>query len=453
MNRSAYEKRGMKKLKGFFMVLALLILLLATAYGAYKIFFIPAPVIDGIEGFKLLSSETTIILRGKNLKSINVFINQDNKNIELLKDMPESTEKSYTIHIKPKDLNLRDGSATVIIKARSGILKDVKHKIASIIDTVPPMIEVIKAPRTIHQGSGGFALLRAKEADSVFIKLENNVFRAFKAPSKEDAGHYSDDSPEISGKKTATLYYVFFPAPFESNPENIFYAYAKDNAGNQNVIPLSTRIKAVKYKSSTIEVDDFFIKTVVFPLLNGKKASDPEDAFKKVNEEWRKVNTEELVEIASETEPDILWEGRFLQSRNTKVMATYGDMRTYYYNGKPISQSAHLGYDLASTKNAVIGASNAGVVRFAGNLGIYGNTVIIDHGLGLMSLYGHLSMIMVEKGQEVRKNEDIAKTGASGLAGGDHLHFGILIHGHEVSPLYWWDPHWIKVNVFDYLEQ
>jgi murein DD-endopeptidase MepM/ murein hydrolase activator NlpD len=130
-------------------------------------------------------------------------------------------------------------------------------------------------------------------------------------------------------------------------------------------------------------------------------------------------------------------------------MAVYGDERTYLYDDKEISRSVHLGFDLASFSNAPVEAANTGIVRFADDLSIYGNTVIIDHGLGLMSLYGHLSTIVVKEGQAIKKGDIIAKTGATGLAGGDHLHFGILIHGYEVSPLYWWDAKWIKTSVLD----
>lgn len=133
-------------------------------------------------------------------------------------------------------------------------------------------------------------------------------------------------------------------------------------------------------------------------------------------------------------------------------MAIYGDRRTYLHNGAPISKSVHLGYDLASVEKAPVEAANNGIVRLAGDLSIYGNTVIIDHGLGFMSLYGHLSAIMVKEGQKVSKGEIIAKSGATGLAGGDHLHFGLLMHGYEVSPLYWWDQHWITVNVTDFMK-
>ena len=130
-------------------------------------------------------------------------------------------------------------------------------------------------------------------------------------------------------------------------------------------------------------------------------------------------------------------------------MASYGDERHYYYKNKDhkISHSFHVGYDLASTKMATIKTSNAGTVVYANENGIYGNMPMIDHGLGLYSLYGHCSQLLVNEGEEVNKGQAIAKTGVSGLALGDHLHFGLLVQGIEVRPVEWFDQSWIRKNV------
>jgi len=87
------------------------------------------------------------------------------------------------------------------------------------------------------------------------------------------------------------------------------------------------------------------------------------------------------------------------------------------------------------------------VVAFTGPLGIYGNTVVIDHGQGLFSLYSHLSSITTNVGKTVNKADLIGYSGVSGLAGGDHLHFSIIAGGQFVNPQEWWDPHWINDNV------
>ncbi len=437
-------------------ILLLPFIVLVLAYGAYKLFLVPDPVVHGIEAFTFLPAEKTVKLDSENIRSIEINIYQDGKTIEVLKEVPDTGEKVYSLDLRPKELGLTDGKAIVSITAKSGMLKKIQHDIESVIDTIPPVLRIIKSPSVIHLGSSGFTVLRAGGEESVFITLvdkdqpgEDNVFRAFKV-SPGDGGE-ADGTRGSARRDIEATYYAFFPAPFESGERSTFYAVATDTAGNRNIQALPVRLKMEKYNSSSINIDDGFINRVISPLLNATHIPDPAAAFKEVNEEWRQQSLLQLIDIAKQTEPRILWKGRFLQLKNSKVMATYGDRRTYLYKGNPISKSAHLGYDLASYAQAPVDAANAGIVRYAGNLSIYGNTVIIDHGLGLMTLYGHLSTINVNVGQEVSQGEIIAHTGATGLAGGDHLHFSMLIHGYEISPLYWWDANWVRVNVTDLL--
>lgn len=456
-NHTKSSKAGFSRIA---LTLSLPFIIIAIAYVVYKLFFIPDPVLSGIEAFELLPADKTVIFKGENLNSLDISIFQDGKLVNLLQDKPEVAEKTYKLQIRPKELKLNDGAAVIIITAKAGILKEAKYEFKTFIDTDPPVIEIIKAPNHIYQGSGGFALLRAKGADSVFVRQGDKNFRAFEYLPETDL--YSDSFQEFGAgpemaqkgyrKSAAKTYTVFFPATHDIADKNIFYAIATDKAGNQTVKALRTKTRTKGHTTSSIQLDDSFINTVVSPLLNETAISDVEEAFRKINEEWRKNNNEKILEIAQNTAPEILWEGRFLQMRNSKVMATYGDRRTYIYNDKEIGKSIHLGYDLASFANAPIEAANSGIVKFAGDLGIYGNTIIIDHGLGLMSLYGHLSMLLANEGQTVAKGDIIAKTGSSGFAGGDHLHFGILIHGYAVSPLYWWDRNWVKINIFDRLD-
>lgn len=445
MKDFGYKTNRKSRMKGFAVFLGIIIIILALTCGIYKLFFIQAPLIEGIESFNLLPANKTITLKTKNLKSIDIFIAQNSKQAVLLKDTSKSPEKTYTLTIKPKALGLTDGPANVTVNAASGIFKKAVYEINTIIDTVPPGLEVLKAPEFIDQGGAGFAVLSAEDADSIFVRLDGYIFRAFKtAPG-------ADLPVRQSGSKSISNYLVFFAVPFDAKESSVLSAVAEDSAGNQKSIALPTRLKTKKFITSGINIDDSFINKVIYPLLNETDASDSVSTFKKINEDWRKINVSRLIEISRKTEPKILWTGSFLQTKNSKVMASYGDIRNFFYKGQFISKSVHLGYDLASTANAPVEAANSGIIRFAGDLGIYGNTVVIDHGLGLMSIYGHLSMITAKVGQEVAKGDAIGKTGSTGLAGGDHLHFGILIHGYETSPLYWWDLHWIKVNILDYL--
>jgi murein DD-endopeptidase MepM/ murein hydrolase activator NlpD len=134
------------------------------------------------------------------------------------------------------------------------------------------------------------------------------------------------------------------------------------------------------------------------------------------------------------------------------VVASFGDHRYYEYEKQPTSESYHLGLDLASNAQAPMQTSNDGVVVFARENGIYGNNIIISHGLGVYSLYGHCSSYMVKEGDVVKAGESIAKTGLTGLALGDHLHFGMYVQGVDIRPEEWMDEVWLKESIFNVIE-
>ncbi len=448
------EKSDCRGISRILVVVMLPFLLLVAAYLTYNLFIVPEPEIKGIEEFAALPARKTITLQGVNVKTIRITMIQGDTQAVLLDDSPKLSEASYKLKVEPAESGFKDGQALVLIEARSGFMKKTRQKISAVIDTHPPILTVLKAPSVLTEGSTGLAALRVKDADSVYISLGERIFTAFRM---EPQGVPKDsetlpDGRVIKKRKSASTVLSFFPAPYGVTDTDIFYAVAEDKAGNKTIKTLPTRIRKSKFRKSSISISDGFIKRVVLPLLNRPDIEDPVEAFKIVNEQWRQKSHRDLLTICSMSGSRILWNGRFLQLRNSKVMATYGDERTYIYNGDEISSSVHLGYDLASHANAPVRAANSGIVRFAGDLGIYGNTIIIDHGLGVMSLYGHMSVLDAKEGEKVNKGDVIGRTGSTGLAGGDHLHFGILIHGYEVSPIYWWDPKWIKVNITEYLE-
>ncbi|MBC8412947.1 MAG: M23 family metallopeptidase [Nitrospira sp.] len=444
MNR--YTQKNTNGFSRIALTVTLPFIILIAGYIVYKLFFIPDPVLSGTEALTLLPLDKTISLSGENLESVEISIYQDGIIKELLKDSPESSEKIYELHVKPRELQLKDGDAIIVIKLKSGLLKKQRIEIKTEIDTTPPDLMIMSSPRVIAQGGTGFAVLQASGAETVYIKNGEEEYKAF--PKITDS-----DLDTSMSKSKLIEYFAFFPVPINTAPGTVFYVLARDEAGNQRVRTISPRIKEKRFKDSSITISDNFIDTVVTPLLNKINITNPAESFRHVNEDLRKESLQKIKEISENTADRMLWQGRFLQMKNSKVMAKYGDHRTYMYQNKPVSSSFHLGYDLASHAYAPVEAANSGIVRFADNLSIYGNTVIIDHGIGLMSIYGHLSTILVVEGQAVEKGDIIAKSGATGLAGGDHLHYGILVHGQEVSPLYWWDAKWIGIHITDAIQQ
>jgi murein DD-endopeptidase MepM/ murein hydrolase activator NlpD len=158
------------------------------------------------------------------------------------------------------------------------------------------------------------------------------------------------------------------------------------------------------------------------------------------------MDAHKLVAFSEHTAPRFLWKGAFLRLP-AKTEASFADFRTYLHDGQPVDHQTHLGFDLAGLEHMPVRAANDGVVVFAGFLGIYGNAVVIDHGCGLQSLYGHMSSLAVKEGDQVKREQEIGRSGQTGLAAGDHLHFTMLLDGIPVNPTEWWDPHWIHDRI------
>src|SRR4029079_6024778 len=205
---------------------------------------------------------------------------------------------------------------------------------------------------------------------------------------------------------------------------------------------------------SNLVLSESFLQDKVVPLVADATArqGSPKDVFVSVNKKLRKENEDKITAITRKASPAIQWKGAFVQLSNSKVEANFADHRTYLYNGEPIDTAYHLGYDLSVTKRHPVEAANSGTVAFAGDLGIYGNTVILDHGIGLFTLYGHLSQVDVKAGDAVQQRQMLGKTGETGLAGGDHLHYGVYLHGVAILPVEWWDPKCIRDTIEQKLE-
>jgi murein DD-endopeptidase MepM/ murein hydrolase activator NlpD len=437
------ERRG-RGIKRLLIISLLPIILIVISYVIYKVFLIPPPMLKGTDEFKFLSAEKTIVLEGENIRDIEINIRQGSRVITILKDRPSRAEVSYKLNIKPEELGLHDGRAKTEIKAKSGVIKKIQLSVETIVDTVPPEVSIVSSPQAVKPGQAASSRFRVKGAESVYLQFGDFRFKAIPYPSRKKA--------DIARAHNKDEYIIIFPVPYSLPKDTVFYVVAEDRAGNRTIKALATKVKSQRFRSSRITISDEFLKRVVYPLLDKNDSDTPVKDFVTVNEKWRERDVGRLYEIGQRSVPKRLWDGRFIQMRNSKVMARFGDLRTYYYNGRAVSRSVHLGYDLASTAQAPVEASNSGVVVYAGDMGIYGNTIIIDHGLGVMSLYGHLSQILVDKGQKVKKGEIIGRTGSTGFAGGDHLHFGILVQGIEVSPLYWWDQQWVRNHILDVIE-
>jgi murein DD-endopeptidase MepM/ murein hydrolase activator NlpD len=242
--------------------------------------------------------------------------------------------------------------------------------------------------------------------------------------------------------------FVLFAVPFDLESTDSIHLTAEDAVGNRAEMSFVDRLQTRAYDQDQIDVSRGFMSKVVPEIVANspsvRESDDLLNTYLSINRDLRARNATELFGLAAKSRTEFLWTESFLGLPNAKVMSSFADRRTYVFEGRPVDQQDHLGFDLASVKRAPVPASNRGVVVLARYFGIYGNAVIVDHGYGLMSLYGHLSTLEVEVGQEVEKGQLLGRTGETGLAGGDHLHFTMLLQGRAVNPVEWWDETWIK---------
>ena len=245
--------------------------------------------------------------------------------------------------------------------------------------------------------------------------------------------------------------FALFAVPYDMADPSKVKLLAADDAGNESQVAFIDQFTPCRPIDATMNLSDAFLNKVVPAIMS--QTPDMADAgglienFLSINRDLRKANAAALVEIASKSKPQFLWSRTFLPMSNAKVTAPFAEYRTYVYQGRTVDHQVHLGFDLAATRAFPVPASNDGVVALARFFGIYGNAVVVDHGYGLQSLYGHLSFIDVKEGQEVKRGDTLGRTGDTGLAGGDHLHFSILLAGQPVNPQEWWDGHWIRDRV------
>ena len=242
--------------------------------------------------------------------------------------------------------------------------------------------------------------------------------------------------------------FVLFSMPYDMEDASGIRLIAVDDVGNEASANFVDRASVKPIRRETIRLSERFMQRVVPSILDQTpEIRDQGDLLKnylEINGNLRRTNAAELTRLSEASAPEFLWSKTFIPMRNAQVMSAFADRRAYVYEGQAVDQQDHLGFDLASTAHAEIQAANDGVVVLARYFGIYGNCVVIDHGYGLLSLYGHLSNISVEDGQSVERGQVIGRSGATGLAGGDHLHFTMLLRGLAVNPREWWDGHWIQ---------
>ncbi|MCP3981038.1 MAG: M23 family metallopeptidase [bacterium] len=331
---------------------------------------------------------------------------------------------------------LEEGQATIRVSASRAAAwlrkpAPVVEELTLDVKLRPPALQVTSTQTFVRQGGCEAVLYRVDDSSIADgVQVGEHWFPGYPLPGGDGLDRFA-----------------LFGVPFDMEDVAKIELVARDVVQNEARARFVDDFKTRPYRTDTIRVNDRFLQRVVpavmsqLPQLEDK--GDLVANYLQLNRDIRTQNARTLTEMAQSSEPRFLWDQTFMQMRNAQVMSDFADRRIYVYNGAEIDRQDHLGFDLASTRQAEIQAANSGIVVLARYFGIYGNAVVVDHGHGLMSLYGHLSSISVAQGDRVERGQVLGRSGQTGLAGGDHLHFTMLLHGVSVNPREWWDGHWI----------
>ena len=348
---------------------------------------------------------------------------------------------------------LKQGQASIVVTATRPVLfgyreatTETRHEFD--VNLRPPIAGVQSMFHYVNHGGSEAVVYRVTPANAESgVRVGDIEYRGFPASG---AGVETDDP---------SLRVAFFALLWNQPVDTQIRLFARDKLGNESTSPFDHRVFPKEFRHSRINLSDSFLQRVVPAILQNSvdfDVADPSDllaSYLEINGRMRAENDAYIASLAAETSPEILWRGPFKQLINTAVESGFADQRDYIYDGEVVDHQTHLGFDLASTANADVLAANRGRIVHAGWLGIYGNCVIIDHGMGLQSLYAHLSSIDVAVGDMVDLDQRLGRSGSTGLAGGDHLHFTMLLNGNPVTPVDWWSAQWVEDRVMRKLRE
>ena len=398
------------------------------------------PVLDLPSPVASIGQATSITLHVRDprgVRKVEAFVEQNGARFPVWQLAQPSTaaDNTWSFQAGTKTTpQLRDGQAKLIFEATSN---DLLRRTAALerdvtVVTQPPTLSVDSEQHYLYLGMADLATFNVSGSwTAAGVRGGDQTYRAWPMPGGKP-GLFS-------------LFAFAWNMPAGTIPQ----VFASNAAGNDVTSPITVQFpkkEQPKYTVHDLQVSDAFLQKVIGELdPNG--SGDPVARFVRINNEMRRANNKTLSDLRLKTADRFLFSQPFARQAHSQAEASFADLRNYIYQGKKIDQQVHLGYDLAVTQHVGVEASNDGRVVYAAPLGIYGNCIVVDHGYGLQTIYGHLSHIGVHEGDLVKRGQVMGQSGMTGMAGGDHIHFAMQLDGVQIDPKEWWDSHWIQDHV------
>jgi murein DD-endopeptidase MepM/ murein hydrolase activator NlpD len=432
-------------MKLFFGVLVLI--LVAAAVGMMTMSTHTEVTMSPVPAIGLATPVTVRLANPHGVRSVQAWLEQEGKRYPLFEEKDPSHRLMWKRHEEPRRVtfeagknkapDLKEGKARVVVETVSDDLRGSTDSASSEVTVVlaPPRVSADGLQHYVNQGGMELVVITPGGSWSeVGVRVGKYTFRSFPMPGHPD--------------ERFSMFAYPWDLPADVTPE----VFARNQTGAEATAHFSFKLFPKKFRARDFPVEDALMQKLVNSVDPNNTLAPGKDLlarFLYINGDLRRKNNQQLSDLRLKTEEKILWNGPFIHWG--KEEADYADVRAYKYHGNKVDEQVHLGFDLSDTQNTPVKAANDGKVVWAADLGIYGNCIVVDHGYGLQSIYGHLRQIDVKVGDPVQKGQKMGMEGQTGLAGGTHLHFSMQVDGVQVNPREWWDEHWIQDRIMSKL--
>ncbi len=327
-----------------------------------------------------------------------------------------------------------------------------------LVDVTPPRVAAYTTQHNGTQGGVELVVYRAedKNLSESGVRVRDIFFKGYPV---------ADYGEEYSKAKNA--YFAFYAIPLDFNPaKDVVRLYAKDKGNNYTEMRFKYNTRRVAKPKRDINVTATFLNKAeeIFQqnYVNEKQKfadagiSITDDTnlpisqkFDLLTFDYQKYLNTVLNKLSQNSLHTKNWDNAFTQPLGT-ITGVYGETKTFLHDGQTLGTLINNGFEFALPNGTDVYPQASGVVLYTGKMGIYGNVVIVDHGLGICTLYGYLSEILISPdGEMIDTKTVIGKSGNTGLTNSDRLYVAVLNQGYAVSPTEWWDRNWINNHIIN----
>lgn len=384
-------------------------------------------------------------------------IQRDDWNELKRQSLSGEAETRLSLQFNADQSGLDEGEVVLQIKAfdRSIWSNGAERSIPLRVDFREPSIEVISTQHNARVGGSQLIIYRASDEALGLsgVKVGRNTFLGFKAslfdPEFRDSGVF------------AALYAI--PVGIKDVDSLRIRAFAEDEVGNAVSTSFYHKVFPRRIRPRRVRVSETFLRTGLTSLIrNIEDEFDlPEvefrttpasptrfiEAFTLANGRLRELSEARLSTVMNEPRFKRFWDASFLTPGGT-VRYGFGEGLTYFFGEKVIGQDVNDGYTyLPRAGNRNVYAAASGVVTYAESLGVYGTVVVLDHGLGVFTVYAHLGSTSAVRGEVIEAGEKVGTYGTSGLAENEQVHFQVNVQGTPVDPAEFLSETWFQEHI------